>query len=477
VLPSLGETTVSLRALGEVVDGIRATNHDVASVATLKGSSRMRQILARTARGVVPGAPTSFRTFYRDDVLRLDERELAAVRRRLQSGGQRRNRAAGRVATELIGALWEQATGDRAREHGRDEFARVMRDSRDFVEFVRAWWPVVDASEALGWLADRQRLAHDAAGSLSRSEVSELAESLAVDLLAGSPTVEDVPLIDELRYLLGDPPDAVDDENDDDPLSDLDGLDDDTVPELTTLDQRWANGSETGPPRPVGSIEDDAYAHVLVDEAQDLSPMQWRMLGRRGRHASWTIVGDAAQSSWPLPDEAAVAREQALHDREQHGFRLSTNYRNSQEIFTLAAHYAQAVIPGVDLPQAVRATGVDPVVSEVDPGGLAPAVRDAMSELTELLEGTVAVVVPAGWEDDVAGWLGARDETRVPVLGALETKGLEFDGIVLVEPDRIVSESPAGPRTLYVVLTRATQRLHVIGTTEVWRSPDRGADR
>ncbi len=98
--------------------------------------------------------------------------------------------------------------------------------------------------------------------------------------------------------------------------------------------------------------------------------------------------------------------------------------------------------------------------------------RDATADLTDELEGTVAVVVPAGWEDEVAGWLGPRDETRVPVLGALETKGLEFDGIVVVEPDRIVAESPSGPRTLYVVLTRATQRLHVVGTTSDWRSTD-----
>jgi DNA helicase IV len=476
VLPSLGETTVSLRALGEVVAGIDASRHDVASVAILKGSARMRPILARTARGEVPGAPTSFRIFYRDDVLRLEQRELAAIRRRLLSGGQRRNRAVGKVAAELITSLWEQAAGDRAREHGRDEFARVMRDSREFIEFVQAWWPVVDAAEALGWLADRERLARDASGLLSRHEVSELAESLAVNLVGGTLTVEDVPLVDELRYLLGEPPEVTEDDEDE-PFAGLDGLDDDTVPELTTLDQRRSGASAGGPQRPVGSIEDDAYAHVLVDEAQDLSPMQWRMLGRRGRHASWTVVGDAAQSSWPLPAEAAAARAEALHGRDQNAFRLSTNYRNSREIFELAADYARAVIPGADLPRAIRETGVDPVLTEVEAGALAATVRDTMADLTDQLEGTVAVVVPAGWEDEVAGWLGPRDETRVPVLGALETKGLEFDGIVVVEPDRIVSESPSGVRTLYVVLTRATQRLQVVGTTSGWQSPEPGEGR
>ncbi|MDP9319399.1 MAG: AAA family ATPase, partial [Actinomycetota bacterium] len=310
VLPSLGETTVSLRALGEVVEGIHATRHDNSSVALIKGSARMRHVLARTARGEVPGAPTSFRIFYRDDVLRLDDRRLASVRRRLLRGGQRRNRAAAKVVGELIASLWEQATGDRAREQGRDQFARAMRESRDFLDFTHAWWPQVDAVDSLAWLADKQRLASDSSGLLHRHEVDELAESLG-----GEATVDDVPLIDELRYLLGEPPEHLDDDEDD-PLA---GLEDETVPELTTL--REPQGESTaGRHRAAVSIEDDGYAHLLVDEAQDLSPMQWRMLGRRGRGASWTVVGDAAQSSWPLPAEAAAAREDALRGKDHNAF-------------------------------------------------------------------------------------------------------------------------------------------------------------
>ena len=282
--------------------GSRASRHDVASVAAIKGSARMRQVLARTARGDVPGAPTSFRVFYRDDVLRLDHRELAAVRRRLLSGGQRRNRAAARVADELISALWEQVAGDRAREHGRDEFARTMRD-RPGVRRVRPGPGGRSSTRSTYWAGSRTASGWPMTprGLLSRQEVDELAESLAVDLLSGEPRSRTCRCIDELRYLLGEPPEVPDDDEDD-PLVGLDGLDDDTVPELTTLDQRRSGGTAAGPPRPAGSIEDDAYAHVLVDEAQDLSPMQWRMLGRRGRHASWTVVGDPAQSSWPLPD-------------------------------------------------------------------------------------------------------------------------------------------------------------------------------
>ncbi|HEY7045158.1 MAG TPA: UvrD-helicase domain-containing protein [Nocardioidaceae bacterium] len=460
VLPSLGETSVSLRALGEVVDGIVAARHDLPTVAAIKGSSRMKTLLARTARGPVPDAPTSFRFFYRDDVLTLTEPELRALRRTLLGSGQRRNRVAPKVADELTELLWTKAAGDRAREHGHDEFAHTLRESREFNDFVRAWWPVVDAVDVYGWLVDRDRLSRDAHALLNKVEIDELLESFGSDF-----TVEDVPLIDELRYLLGEVPEP---EPDEDPLADLY---DETVPELSTFDERqwgrsvrWRSGQ-----RPTASIEDDLYAHVLVDEAQDLSPMQWRMVGRRGRYASWTIVGDPAQSSWSRPDEAATARADALRGKDQNAFRLSTNYRNSREIFELAADVARTWIPGADLPDAVRETGVAPRIHDVEPAALALAVREAMERLVDEVEGTIAVVAPVGRRDEVEGWLGDRDAERIPVLDAIDTKGLEFDGIVVVQPDEIVAESEVGIRTFYVVLTRATLELDVIGTSHHWR--------
>jgi hypothetical protein len=461
VLPSLGETTVSLRALGEIVDGIRATRHDRPEVAVVKGSARMRQVLARTARGAVPGAPTSFRLFYRDDVLRLSQGRLGSIRRRLLSGRNRRNGVVNRVVDELIGALWEQATGDRAREHGQERFAHELRGNREFLDFARAWWPVVDAVEVLGWLSDPARLARDSAGLLTPAEVDLLADSLRDR--ADGPSVEDVPLIDELRYSLGEPPVVIAEDEEDDPLSDLE---DETVAELSTIDDRGVDGGWRA--RPTSSIDDDRYAHVLVDEAQDLSPMQWRMLGRRGAGATWTIVGDAAQSSWPLPDEATAAREEALQGKDRNAYRLTTNYRNSQEIFDLAGRYARSFIPDADLPIAVRETGIQPVVTTVAEPDLGSRVRRAVDRLSTELEGTVAVVVPVGWEPRVEQWVGARDAVRIPVLTAIDTKGLEFDGLVLVEPDRIVAESPTGAQILYVVLTRATQRLEVVATTDRW---------
>src|SRR5690606_8317159 len=118
---------------------------------------------------------------------------------------------------------------------------------------------------------------------------------------------------------------------------------------------------------------------------QDLSPMQWRMLGRRGRTASWTIVGDEAQSSWPVPAESVAARTEALGTMAVHRFRLSTNYRNSAEIYEFAAQVATHAIDRPDLADAVRRTGVDPrheVVPEADlPARVAAEVAEMLGQL------------------------------------------------------------------------------------------------
>ena len=144
--------------------------------------------------------------------------------------------------------------------------------------------------------------------------------------------------------------------------------------------------------RSTRSIEDDGFAHVLVDEAQDLSPLQWRMLARRGRHASWTIVGDPAQSSWPHPEESATARTEALEGKPEHVFRLSTNYRNSAEIYDLAAQVAAVAVPDPDLADAVRRTGEHPEHHVVDASALAAEVVARTEAMLACVDGTVAVV-------------------------------------------------------------------------------------
>jgi DNA helicase IV len=284
-------------------------------------------------------------------------------------------------------------------------------------------------------------------------------------------SVEDIPLVDELRYDLGDVPDRVRDE--DHELDDFLGGD---LQELTTAAEREFGSVAAWSP-PTHRIEDDGYAHVLVDEAQDLTPMQWRMVGRRGRAATWTIVGDAAQSSWPVPAESASARATAIEGKDLHEFHLSTNYRNSSEIYEYAAAYAERVGLDADLPTAVRSTDVPP---RAVPAGSDPAetVRRELAEIAGQVGGTIGVVVPVSRRSEVAGWLAswpeyaddaphatnpsAAGDDRIVVLTGIDTKGLEFDGIVVVDPDAIEAESMTGRATLYVVLTRATQLLTLV---------------
>jgi DNA helicase IV len=479
VLPSLGETAVALRSLGEVVDGVRATRHDEPAVADVKGSARMAELMRRTARQQAPGSPREFRIFWRDDTIVLDRGQLGTLRRQLMSQG-RRNRQLPRVAHALLDAMWRQVRGERGRERGREAFDDEMLSNRSFVDFAAAWWPPLDPAEVFAWLRDPEFLARVGDGVVSAEEQRLLSKSWGNAGDLGDLSVEDIPLLDELRYSLGDVPARTDDERELDDSGLLEGGVD--MQELfTAADREYAPTGRAWAP-PTHKIEDDGFAHVLVDEAQDLTPMQWRMVGRRGRAASWTIVGDPAQSSWPVPAESAQARDAALEGKEVHEFHLSTNYRNSSEIYAHAAAYAERVGLDADLPTAVRSTGVEPRVVE-GVADLESATREAVVDIAGQVQGTVGIVVPAARRSEVNAWLaswpeftddapGARaavdsavtpsGDDRVVVLTGLDTKGLEFDGIVVVRPQEIEDESATGRATLYVVLTRATQLLTTV---------------
>ncbi len=445
VLPSLGESSVSLRALGEVVDEVSAVSVDPPLVAAVKGSPRMVRFLERAAQDIPPGAPDSLRVTYQGEVLALGTRELAAARRAVARRRRPVNRALGVASDALVEGLWRRRPPDV--EWDRPRFAEEIVERPAFESFLAAWWPVLTPSAVLGWCGIRTNASRYAEGLLSSSEVDLLVSSWG----SGSVSVADVALLDELRVLLGRTPVRV--------VAAADP-EEDTMPELTTVADRELAARE-----PVARGEDyDGYAHIVVDESQDVSPMQWRMLGRRGRHASWTVVGDPAQSAWEDAAEALAARSAAVGRREVHDYVLTTNYRNPVEIFSLAASVLRRVDAAAALPDAVRATGVVP--SHLRVTDLAPSVRSAAVSLLAAVEGTVGVIAPGGWRDVVAGWVPTDD--RLQVVEALESKGMEYDGVLAVEPDLIMGTSAAGIRTLYVVLSRATQRLVTVGTSQDW---------
>lgn len=471
VLPSLGEEgQVAIRAIGSLVDGAQATLYDSPSVARAKGSYRMLKVLRKAARGALelgPAAPaahedddgtprqpfdaTRLRVVAFGRRLELEAEELDRVRRTALGGTAPVNLLRPRARKLLLDALWAKSgAGSR---HTDPELAAELRSSFDedvtgedaFTGFLDAWWPELTPARVLAAMADEKRLGRWARRILNPGEVRKVARSLKRD----GHTVHDIALLDELQAILGVPA-RPRKKRELDPLDQLTGLE-----ELMPVreESQWERAERLAQER-------TEYAHVIVDEAQDLTPMQWRMVGRRGRHATWTVVGDPAQSSWSDPDEAAEARDEALGSRPRRRFQLTVNYRNPAEIAELAAKVLALAMPGAESPRAVRSTGVEPRFTVVRES-LQAAVRAEAERLLGLVDGTVGVVVAMNRREEARRWLAGLGD-RVVALGSLEAKGLEYDATVVVSPAEIADESPAGLRVLYVALTRATQQLTVV---------------
>ncbi|MGA5115936.1 HelD family protein [Streptomyces pseudogriseolus] len=454
VLPSLGEEgQVAIRAIGSLVDGAEATVYDSPAVARIKGSYRMLRVLRKAARGALElnDSPQRLRVVAFGRRLELEAEELADVRRTALGGTAPVNLLRPRTRKLLLDALWERSgAGNR---HTDPELAAELRSSfdeditseDDFTAFLDAWWPELTPAAVLDAMADERRLGRWARRVLNPGEVRKLARSLQRD----GRSVHDIALLDELQAILGAPARPR-------KKREMDPLD-----QLTGLEELMPVREETQRERAERLAQERVeYAHVIVDEAQDLTPMQWRMVGRRGRHATWTVVGDPAQSSWSDPDEAAQARDEALGTRPRRRFELTVNYRNPAEIAELASKVLALAMPGSEAPRAVRSTGVEPRFA-VAPGALGDTVRAEAARLLERVDGTVGVVVAMRRREEARRWLDGLGD-RVVALGSLEAKGLEYDATVVVSPAEIADESPAGLRVLYVALTRATQQLTVV---------------
>lgn len=465
VLPSLGEESVILRALGDVLDVVHTERLDSPAVARTKGSTRIRTLLGAAARGRVPEAPTEFRAMVAGRPVRLEARDLDRVRSQVLRQHQR-NTATAAAQAALGEAAWTSLgiTGDR---EAKEEFLDKWEDHLDVESFMQAWWPQVDPREVLLWLGDPALVRRHARGSLREDEIEPLAASFRVALETGAWSVADVALIDDVAARLGPVQDAPQEERSFYEIEELEDLSQYGVTEVQPVRSAARdNGAPLVLTQPrekllAGRIgKPDEYAHVLVDEAQDLSPMQWRMIGRRGRYASWTVVGDAAQASWPDAAEAAAAREEAFGSQVRQQFHMDTNYRNAREIFDYAAQVVRREVPDADIPQAVRETGVEPLELRLGADVLA-SVTDAVQSLLEQVEGAIAVITPAGHAAALAPAAELGDG-RVQVIDPMSTKGLEYDATVVVDPDEISRESPGGIRVLYVALTRAAHRMTIL---------------
>jgi DNA helicase IV len=518
VLPSLGETDVLLSTVDGLVPGVAATAREPVAVAAAKGDPRMTAVLAAAVadRQQVPDEPLELEVG--GQRLRLDPATCEQARQRARAAGTPHNQARSVFRGELVAALADQLVAALTRELPEVELpddellADEFPDERlleDELEEIRAelsaapavrsavdrLWPRLTPQRLVGGLlTSPERLA--AAGA-------ELAPAERALLLRPGPanggdigwTPADVPLLDEAAVLLGDDgastrrAEARQARQERAELAYArEVLAGSTVgdaarylPDTSALDPsvvagRWrTRGPQAGLAERASQDRSWVFGHVIVDEAQELSAMAWRMLMRRSPSRSMTVVGDVAQTGAPWgPGTWARALDPHAAGRwrvEQ----LTVNYRTPAEIMAVAADVLASMGAGLEPPRSARETGVAPWSLSLAPEELgAELPRVLAAEAAAVGEGKLAVLVPAGRAEELAGLVGvvlpvatagqgpSVLDARVAVLTVAEAKGLEFDAVVVVDPAAILAGTVRGANDLYVALTRATTRLGVV---------------
>ena len=412
VLPALGEEAVEQRAAGELVDGVVPTRVDPRDVAALKGDVRFAQVIERAAELREQPAPEDLYARLEGAMVTVWAREVSELLDAARAEHGLSARARERFRMDVLRRFYER--------YGRVLGAAAVRDFADVERALRTkaylqrWldrvWPLPSPDSLVrALLTQRDRLAEAAAGILGADEQALLLRSRPrrAEWADG-----DVALVDEARALL-------------------------------------SGTSET-------------FGHVIVDEAQDLTPMQLRMIARRAPAGSITILGDIAQATGPveyrrwrdllpyLPGGDAAETEE-----------LRFAYRVPREIMELALPLLERIAPEVEAPVPYRVGGRAPVLRQVEPDRVLEA---ALAEAARLAgeEGLLAVIAPRALLAE-AGELpgGSAFDDAIVLLTPREAKGLEFDHVIVVEP-ALIAEEEQGLRALYVALTRPTTTLVVV---------------
>ncbi|WP_203898552.1 HelD family protein [Virgisporangium aliadipatigenens] len=514
VLPSLAETGVLLRTLGELFPGISARRVESDDAAALKGRAAMTGVLEKAIRDRQRVPDDALEVSFDNEPLRITREIAEDARHHARRSERPHNHARSLFEIEVVHAL----SLELAERIGTDPYAddplgeddapgdpQIMEEA-DLAEIRRELRADPAVQTALDWMwpvLTPQRLLGDLFTSAERiaAATPELTDAERALLLRGPDdgwTPADVPLLDEAAELLGE------DDRDVDLLAEyrrrqqaayaegaleiLHGsrpidLEDEIDPEILTAADLLTAGI-------LGERQDEreyrtaaeraaldrkwAFGHVIVDEAQELSAMAWRVLMRRCPSRSMTIVGDVAQtgdpagtSSWDRVLSPYVAQ------RWRH-VELTVNYRTPAEIMALAGQVLAEVDPAMRPPRSVRETGVPPEVRALDPAALVDEVIAAVRREAAGPEGRIGVLVPTAdlatlgpLVPGAAVGAAADLDSRIVVLTVRQAKGLEFDSVVVVDPAAIVAESPRGASDLYVALTRPTQRLTVLCPGEV----------
>jgi DNA helicase IV len=482
VLPSLGETDVVLSTVGELHPGVRATLADEPDTAVVKGDLGMVGVVRNAVRDrqLVPGGDLEIVT---DGMtLRLPRDDCARARERARALRKPHNTARKLFVTDLLTALVreEAAQLDRPLDTEDLPYLRAALWEQDPVrEALDRLWPFLTPERLIGdLLSDPAALGSAASGKGGLSP----AKQRALMRPAGSPwTTADVPLLDEAAELLGGDDTAARarrrlaeqeqraEERYAEGVLEVTGLSEFGMIDPSTLAERHRGpGAAATTAERASQDRTWAYGHVIVDEAQELSAMAWRMLMRRIPSRSLTVVGDIAQRSSP----AGARSWGEMLDRYLKGRwreeRLAINYRTPAEIMEVAADVLKAVAPDQEPPESVRRGETAPRAVRTTaadlPGLLA---RLAKSELAIIGDGRLAVITPDARHDEIAAAvtdsvMPGTPDSPATVLTVAQCKGLEFDAVVVVAPGEILAQSPMGGHDVYVAITRATRRLTVV---------------
>lgn len=498
VLPSLGETGVVLSTIADLYPGVHGRGEETAVVREVKGSAEMAHILRNAVRDrqIVPEEPVAADL---DGVpVVVEPAMVKAARTRARRSRRPHNEArpvfrehlldslasavAERIGADPLGGANLLTAADR--EDLRDELGA----DRAVGEVIDGFWPVLAPETLLAELL----ASRDAIASAAREYDDATREALfRADGASFGPS--DPPLIDELHELLGEPPaEAAEGDGDgfdelaeaQDALDILSGsasqdLDDGFDPEILMaydlidaegLAERQRDRDNRTTAERAAADREWAYGHIIIDEAQELSAMAWRMVRRRSPNGWMTLVGDIAQTGSPAGADSWEAALEPVIGTRWRKHELTVNYRTPSEIMDLAAGVLAMIEPSAEPPRSIRSTGVAPVrVADLTAalellGAMAGAVPDAADGSGADASGQerlTAVIVADGAELPMLD-----DVTRVAVHRVSEIKGLEFDNVVLVDPDGIADGSTQGLQDLYVALTRATQRLVVVADDE-----------
>ncbi len=450
VLPSLGEAGVEVSMLADLLPGTRVKGLDDPRVSRIKGDLRMNSVLRRARRDRQRPLRSDLVVGLGLRRLRLTVDQSARIVNQARKRFRTHNRARKFIEEQAYQHLAD--SGSRSDTPGPDvETVREqLHGSTELREALEWMWPVLTPAHFLHDLLGSTALLRSAAGSVLTPDETELLyrprAAHASDVVW---TADDAPLLDESLALLG--------------------------------------------PRPGHKQADSVrtYGHIVVDEAQDLSPMQLRMISRRSLNGSMTVVGDIAQatSAWGHDSWDSVI-EHLPGDKEPRFAELTIGYRLPEPIMKVAAQVLDAAIPGLIPPRSIRTEGWPPrfvpaIGPRATPSGngqgqetsrsslVAAVVDEVKAELGALANGNLAVICHSGQSDAISEALGDAEvdyglvyerglESRVTIVPVELVKGLEVDTAIVVEPADICEKLPKGMRALYVAMTRATQRLVVV---------------